>query len=332
MRFRRIVVPVVASALVLAACGGGDDESADGDAGPDTSEQTEATVDDAEPGNAGGEEATDADASADGDVTAETADDTADTSDEPGEASGDGDQGGTYEPGDVSFRTVNLLTEPVDVYVRTTGLVEAFPVESGVAPGTITEFAAPPADGSYIVTTVGAGDPTCVSGCDHFITDSSVQFGEGPYRTVVLYDDESRGPSALELWEQGGDPTVSSNAMDEPVPGVALAVVTAVAVGDADFGLFVSTGDGCLDNLENSDIRIGGNQTVPFDFTNVNEYTVHGSQDTDCVDEPVGGPFLFDPLLADRSHVFFFGVPGDMEMLTVPFADAGPGVFSLDAG
>ena len=50
----------------------------------------------------------------------------------------------SYDPGAAEFRAVNALGRPVDVYVRSTGLVEAFPIQAGLEPGEVSEFVAPP--------------------------------------------------------------------------------------------------------------------------------------------------------------------------------------------
>jgi len=60
---------------------------------------------------------------------------------------------GDYAPGAVEFRVVNVAStdgqpQPVDVYVRTQGLVEAFAIEPGLAYGTATDYFAPPDPGT----------------------------------------------------------------------------------------------------------------------------------------------------------------------------------------
>ncbi len=227
---------------------------------------------------------------------------------------------GTFEPGSVEFRAVNLLDVPVDIYVRTTGLVEAFLVDEGVAPGAVTELVAPPEGGRYVVTQAGAGDPTCVSGCDHFIAELSAFPEDGPVFTVVLYEDEFSGPRGLDLWEQPvGDRSGTTNAM---VPGQtlsAIAVVTAVAVTDADFGLRISSNlsQGCLSPINFENGLIGGNQTPAYLLDSASSFTLHDSEDRECA-EPSDGPFPFSAGPGSRTHVFLTGAPGSIEALQVP--------------
>jgi hypothetical protein len=309
---RRISTTLAASLLLLAACGGSDSAS--------TSDDTQAPDDAAAPATA-------------------AADDTAtdDTAADDGATTTDGDSTGDFEPGDVEFRVVNTLAEPVDVYVRTSGLVEAFPIQSGVGPGEVTDFVAPPTDGVFLVTEAGAGDPTCVSGCDHFIAELSALDDQGPVHTVVLYDDEFNGPSAFDLWE---DPApgneVNSNAMPPADPASGVVVVTAVSVTDADFGLRLALAGtaGCLDpfNLEN--ILVGGNQTPAFTYDGDSvEFVLHDNADRECAEEPVGGPFAIDGGPGSRSHLILTGSPGDMDAIVVPMGDdASSDAGTTDAG
>lgn len=288
---------------LLAACGGGDDEPNSDRSAVTTALQGEATPADPE-----------SDAS---DTAVSTTDAVADTWDE----------------GDTGFRVVNTLDEPVDLYVRTTGLVEAFVVSEGVEPGAVTELAYPPTDGTFIVTEAGAGDPTCVTGCDHFIAELAAFPGEGPVHTVVLYDDAFDGPRAFDLWEQPEESARgSANAMPAPDPANGFAVVTAIAVEDTDFGLRLAV-DGagvCEEPFNLDNILIGGNQTPAFAYAGDSvDWTVHGNDDRECVDPTVGGPFTVDGGPGARTHMILVGLPGDdLEAIIVPMldgADAGAG-------
>jgi hypothetical protein len=144
---------------------------------------------------------------------------------------------GEFTPGDVEYRVVNLLAEPVDLYVRTQGLVEAFLMEEGVAPGAVTDFYAPPADGIFLVTEAGAGDPECVVSCDHFIAELSPFSDDGPAHTVVLYDNFGQAAS-FDLWESPSEASSgNANAMAPADAAAGVVVVTAIALTEADFGL-----------------------------------------------------------------------------------------------
>ncbi len=179
---RSLLITATAGALILAACGGDDDSSDDTTATTEAAATTDASSDD----------------------TTATTDDMADGDDvADGDDSGDdGSSSGDFTPGDIEFRAVNQLDRPVDLYVRTSGLVEAFLVQEGLQPGEVSDLYAPPAEGIFLVTEAGATDPTCVVDCTDFISEQSTVFVEnGPIRTVVLYDDEAGISSAIELWE-----------------------------------------------------------------------------------------------------------------------------------
>ncbi len=296
-----LVGVVLCVALVASACGGGSSESesavSDSDAVDSTTtapESTEAGDGDAADGGAGGDT---------------TADESAST-------------GGSYEPGATEYRAVNLLDVPVDIYVRTTGLVEAYLITEGLAPGAVDEFVAPPERGTFVVTNAGAGDPTCVIQCDHFITELSALPEEGPVRTVLLYNDDFSGPSGYELWEQAPAERIGSttNAMMQAQSSSAIAVVIAVSVTNADFGLRLATdqSEGCVEpiNLENV-MLTGGNQTPAYGLEGAASFSLYDSEDREC-SELVDGPFAFDGDLGSRTYVFLSGSPGSIEALQVP--------------
>ncbi|MFN3255888.1 MAG: hypothetical protein ACE37B_09330 [Ilumatobacter sp.] len=219
---------------------------------------------------------------------------------------------------------MNLLDEPVDVYVRTSGFVEAFSIQEDLAPGEVSNVAAPPADGVFLVTLAGAGDPTCVVGCDHFISETTAFQTEGPFHTVVLYDDEFDSPRAFDLWElPTPDTMVAANAMVPADPTTGLAVVTAVAATGIDFGVRLATdaAEGCLEPVNVEGILIGGNQTPAFDVGAATTITLHDQPDRDCSGDPVGGPFEVDAGPGERLHVFLTGEPGSMDAVILPMLD-----------
>ncbi len=298
-RLAGVSTALAAAMLFVAACGGSDDSSADSEI-QGTTEPAEASADGSVE-NAGANNTT-------------AASGTADLGDAAGSA-------GDFEPGDIEFRVVNVLDEPVDLYVRTTGLVEAFAVAEGVEPGTVTDFVAPPTNGVFLVTEAGAGDATCVSGCDHFIAELPAFEEDGSAHTVVLYTNEAGEPSAFDLWEQPGAGSIeSANAMAPSDPTSGVVVVTAIALSDADFGLRLAVDGvpGCLEpfNLEN--ILVGGNQTPAFNYDGDSVALVlHENTDRECADEPVGGPFSVDGGPGTRSHLILTGSPGDMEAAVV---------------
>jgi hypothetical protein len=244
------------------------------------------------------------------------------TTDVPEETTPEG--GDDWEPGDVAFRAVNLLDEPVDVYVRTTGFVVASPVTMGLAPGEVTDFVAPPTQGVFLVTTAGAGDPECVGTCDHFIVNYTATEVEGPNRTIVLYDD-SGTPRGLDLWENPTDEAMqdTSNSMPPADPDTGLVVVTAIALTDADFGLLMSYDgvDGCQEPVNVDNVLIGGTQTPAFAIDGETEVYLHSNTDRECTEEPVGGPFTVTAGADTRTHLILDGSPGDMTATVLPMAD-----------
>ena len=224
------------------------------------------------------------------------------------------------EEGDVVFRTVNLLDEPVDLYVRTTGLVQAALVQAGLMPGEVSDPIAPPPDGALAVLEAGATDPECVATCPHIIATLSASADYGPTHTVLLQQADGQR-SAADLWE---DPTSlgqgNSNAMPAADPSTALVVVSAGAVVNADFGMRVAYDGvaGCQDsNLPG--ILVGGTSTPAYAVGTDTEIVFHENLDQDCTDGPIGGPFDVGGEPGSRSHLILWGEPGALEGLVLPF-------------
>ncbi len=312
---RRGLAGLTVAGLALAACGGGSDSSSD-DTG-DVADTADTTADT--------EPTTDTDSPVDGepvDTAAPAVDETS---------------GGTYEPGAAEFRAVNALDRPVDIYVRTTGLVEAFPIQAGLEPGEVSEFVAPPEGGSFVVTEAGAGDPTCVSTCDHFVTNLSASFPEhGLTYTAILHEDAfSERTSAFDLWEAPDPGLGSANAMPAPDPSAALGVITAIAVTDADFGLRLAINgvEGCVEPVGGGNVLIGGNQTPAFALESASSFTLHDQPDRECSDAPVGGPFEFAGSPGSRNHIILTGSPGALDAIVLPMVgDVAAAPPSADAG
>lgn len=297
---------VAAVAVVLAACGGGGDDTTDTGA-PDT---TEASGDDTVVPDDG--------------VTTDAPTDTPGTDAPSTDAPSD-----DHTPGDISFRLLNLLDEPVDLYVRTTGLIEAFSVQPGLAAGELSDLHAPPTDGAFIATTAGAGDPECVIECPHFLVDLTASAPEGDVRTVVLYPapegdpfDEAGTPVSFDLWENPTpDRLGSGNSMPAADPSVAQIVAVAVALSGADFGLRLAYEGtpGCQESSL-AGVLVGGNQTPVFthDGSGV-AITLHDNNDRECAEAPVGGPFAVGGAAGSRTHLVLTGSPGDMDAVVLPF-------------
>jgi hypothetical protein len=294
---------IAAVAVVLAACGGGGDDTTDS-AAPDTV-------------------ASDTTSNSEADDTVAPGDSV--TTDAPSTDAPSND----FTPGDVSFRLLNLLEEPVDLYVRTTGLVEAYSVQPGLASGELSDLHAPPTDGAFVVTTEGAGDAECVIDCPHFLINLTASAPEGDVRTVILYPapegdpfDEPGTPVSFDLWENPTPDRVGSgNSMPAADPAVAQVIAVAVALRDDDFGfqLAYEGVPGCQQGSMQG-VLVGGNQTPVFtsDGSGV-DITLHGNNDRECVEAPVGGPFTVNGGPGSRTHLILLGGPGEMDAIVLPF-------------
>ena len=226
-----------------------------------------------------------------------------------------------FEPGDVNYRVINLLDAPVDLYARTQGIVEAFQLDLGVAPLSVSQFFAPPTNGRFLITEDGATDVTCVATCPQFITELTPFADDGLVHTVVVYQ-SGDGRSAFDLWEL---PTAASagnaNALTEPDPSTGLVIVTAVALTDADFGLRLGFDGvpGCQSPANDSEVLVGGNQTPPFAYDGaMSDVLLYDNQDRDCTGSPVGGPFTIVGGPGTRTHLVLHGSPGSIGAVVVP--------------
>lgn len=313
---RRMAVVGIA-ALALAACGGGDDDETGDDVESSETAATSEPIDDA------GDETGDDTATTDGTATTATSSvapgDTATTEDDR-----DG-SGGTYEPGPIGYRVVNSTDQTVDVYVRTTGLVEAFDAQLGVEPGVVTEFFYPPEGGPIVVTTAGAGDATCVASCDHILANVSAFDGTGDVFTLVMHDASGR-VETLELYEEAPDDVTAGNALVSADPTTGQLVAIAVDLTDADFGLNIGYGGvaGCLTSVNlGENILVGGNQTPAYAYDGDSvDVLFYANDDRECADDPVGGPFTVEGGPGTRTMLVLTGSPGDMDAIVVPFLNS----------
>lgn len=226
-------------------------------------------------------------------------------------------------PGTIRYRVVNLYRDatgspaPVDVYVRTQGLVQAAIIVTGLAHGMTTQDFSPPDPGKVVVSTAGAGDPTCVGDCPHFIAESSTTFGEGDARTIILY-----GGSSLELWHnpEPASVGVTGNALAPADPSAALLFVVGVALQEADFGLRLGFdgATGCEVNRTSESILVGGNQIAVFAFPQSADVLLYDNRDSECVQEPVGGPFEVSGAIGSRTLLVLDGKPAEMSAVLLP--------------
>lgn len=313
IRTRSRAAAILAGVIVMASCGGGSEDSSD-----DTTPTPDATADPAADADPDGGSEPDA---AEPDDAVESGADAA-SDDAPADDGEIGDvSDASFSPGDVTFRTVNMLDDPVDIYVVTDGIREAFTVETGVEPGDVTDFAAPPTDGRYTIVTAGSTDPTCVIDCVDTIIELSAGFPEGvPIRTVIMYPDpDDASPQGFEIWENVADEgdLAFSNAMEPADPATTHVSVIAVAVRDQPFGMRFALPDveGCVQHLGGDSILIGGNQVLTFDVGDSTEFTIHANEDQVCDADPLGGPFAVTPAPGSRFLAVLHGQGPDIDAL-----------------
>ncbi len=320
--WRRSAAVIGVLALALGACGGDDDTSSDD---TDTTETDDTDTTETEPSETDDTDTTDTDTtevdSADTDTT-EAADDTAD--DDSGD-SGDDASSGTYEPGSIGYRVVNSTDQTVDVYVRTTGLVEAFEAQMGVEPGVVTDFFYPPEGGPVVVTTAGAGDATCVATCDHILSNVSAFDDTGDVHTLLLHDAEGR-VQTFDLYEDAPADQTTSNVMIAADPSAGQLVAIAIDLTDADFGLNLGFDGvaGCLDSINlDASMLVGGTQTPAYAYDGDSvDVLLYANDDRECAEEPVGGPFTVAGGPGTRTMLILTGSPGDMDAIIVPFLNS----------
>lgn len=210
----------------------------------------------------------------------------------------------SFTPGTVQYRVVNLRPdETLDIDVQTDGVIQAIPVQAGLAHGEATDYFAPPAGGAVVVR----------SGPE-VVATASTGFGEGDARTLIVYED-----GALELWHDPDPASVGTtgNALAPADPSTALLYVVGVALSDADFGLRLAFDGlpGCQPNRTSESILVGGNQIAVFAFAEVAGVQLYDPTDTECAGPPVGGPFPVSGDAGSRTLLVLYGEPTAMEAL-----------------
>lgn len=314
--WRRPAAVIGVLALALGACGGDDDPPSD-----DT-DTTEAESTDTESTDT---ESTESDDTETTEVADDADDSTGDTADDGAADSGDDASSGTYEPGSIGYRVVNSTDQTVDVYVRTTGLVEAFEAQMGVEPGVVTDFFYPPEGGPVVVTTAGAGDATCVATCDHILSNVSAFDDTGDVHTLLLHDAEGR-VQTFDLYEDAPADQTTSNVMVAADPTAGQLVAIAIDLTDADFGLNLGYDGvaGCLDSLNlDASMLVGGTQTPAYAYDGDSvDVLLYANDDRECAEAPVGGPFTVEGGPGTRTMLILTGSPGDMDAIIVPFLNS----------
>lgn len=222
-----------------------------------------------------------------------------------------------FTPGSVPYRVVNLADEPVDVYVRTQGLLEAWLVHEGLATGEVTEYVSPPDPGSVVITTAGSGDPTCVGTCDHFLASIGNRSGSSRQSTLVVHQE-----GVTEYWELPNPEDVgqSANALRANEMSRPMVLLIGRALQDADFGLRVAfAGEGgCAVDEDQSNLLVGGTSVLTYTFDAAAQVALHDPADTGCEEEPLGGPFAIEGEPGSRQLLLLYGRVAQMEAVVLP--------------
>ena len=222
-----------------------------------------------------------------------------------------------FVPGSVPYRVVNLTDQPVDVYVRSQGLVQAWLVAEGLASGEVLDYVSPPDPGTLVITTAGAADPTCVGSCPHFVASIGNTSGSSTQSTVVVH-----GKGVTEYWEHPDPADVGqfANALRPGDPETAVVFAVGQAVEGADFGLRIAFAgeEGCVVDLDESNLLVGGTSVLAYAFDGEAEVTVHDPADTGCQKAPLGGPFPIEGDPGSRTLLLLYGSVEEMAALALP--------------
>lgn len=211
---------------------------------------------------------------------------------------------------------VNEWTGPVDVYLRSQGLVQASRAVADLQPGAATEQLFPPDPGEVVVLPAGSGDATCVSDCS-FVAQSSTNFGEGDFRILLVRD------ASTELWANPSASSVgkTANALPPATPDRPLLIADAGGVSDAQFGLSLAWGGGkgCATPLNARGLLLGGTNILSYDMARTGgRVTVFLGSDSSCIAQAQGGPFRI-PATAKGNRVLLLlhGKMGAMSATTL---------------
>jgi hypothetical protein len=221
-------------------------------------------------------------------------------------------------PGSIAYRVLNQTASPVDVYLRSQGLVQAEPAALGLEPGDLTDALFPPDPGAVVVLPAGEGDATCVSGCS-FLAESTTTFGEGDLRIVVVGQD-----GATEFWANPDAASVGAvaNALAPADPDRALVIVDAGGMADAAFGLNVGIEgiEGCVADAAGSNMLLGGTSVVAYPVpAEGGALSVYPAADKTCTGPASGGPLAIAPAPAgSRTFLTLWGAAGAAEGLAIP--------------
>jgi hypothetical protein len=222
-------------------------------------------------------------------------------------------------PGSVAYRVVNATGAPVDVHVRSQGLVRAEPAELGLEPGGVSSDLFPPDPGAVVILPAGEGDATCVSGC-RFLAESSTTFGEGDLRVLVVRPDGA----STELWANPEPASVGAigNALAPADPTTGLVIIDAGGMADAAFGLNVSIEgvEGCVAETSGAGMLLGGTSVLAYPVPAAGgALAVYPASDKSCSGEAAGGPVTLGPAPSgSRTLLELWGPSGAVQSVAIP--------------
>lgn len=143
---------------------------------------------------------------------------------------------------------------------------------------------------------------------------ASLPAGAIQFRVVNLRHDE--------LWHNPDPASVGStgNALVPADPATGLLLVVGVALKNADFGLRLGYDGvvGCQVNRTSESILVGGNQIAVFAVPQSADVLLYDNRDSECAEEPVGGPFAVGGGPGTRTLLLLYGEPGAMFGIDLP--------------
>jgi hypothetical protein len=219
--------------------------------------------------------------------------------------------------GSIGYRIVNQTNAPIDVYVRSQGIVRASLAKAALGPVEVTDELFPPEPGEIVVLPAGAGDPTCVISCD-FAAEATSNTGEGKHRILVV-----RGADSTEYWADPKPASVGTagNALRPADATRPLVIIEAGGVADGKFGLRVSWGPGgCVEALDAAGLMLGGTNVLAYAIDPAGgALRLFAGSDTTCSGASVAGPFAVAAAAAgSRMFVIAWGGTGAVKAVVLP--------------
>jgi hypothetical protein len=219
--------------------------------------------------------------------------------------------------GSIGYRVVNETNAPIDIYVRSQGVVRASLAKAALGPVEVTAELFPPEPGEIVILPAGAGDPTCVISCD-FAAEASTNGGEGSHRIILV-----RGADSSEFWADPKPASVGTyaNALRPADATQPLVIIEAGGVTDGKFGLRVSWGaGGCVEALGAAGLMLGGTNVLAYGMDPAGgALALHAGSDTDCSKAPLAAPITVAAAAkGSRTFVLAWGAAGAVKAVTLP--------------